>query len=102
MSQGLAGVRRAARAKTGEKFTALLHHVTIDLLRDSFYALKREAAPGVDGVTWKEYEAGKEDRLKDLHSTDFEPGKNAIAPLRSTVKPPFTRPKITPVTRSFA
>jgi group II intron reverse transcriptase/maturase len=67
VSQGLAGVRRAAKARKGEKFTALLHHVTIGLLRDSFYALKREAAPGVDGVTWKEYEAGEEDRLKDLH-----------------------------------
>jgi len=39
-----------------------------DLLRDSFYALKREAAPGVDGVTWNEYETGLEDRLVDLHS----------------------------------
>ena len=68
VSQGLAGVRRAARARKGEKFTALLHHVTTGLLRDSFYALKREAAPGIDGVTWKEYEAGAEDRLKDLHS----------------------------------
>jgi len=68
VSQGLAGVRRAARARKGEKFTALLHHVTTGLLRDSFYALKREAAPGIDGVTWKEYEAGEEDRLKDLHS----------------------------------
>jgi group II intron reverse transcriptase/maturase len=68
VSQGLVGVRRAARARKGEKFTALLHHVTTGLLRDSFYALKREAAPGVDGVTWKEYEAGEEDRLKDLHS----------------------------------
>ncbi len=68
VSQGLAGVRRAARARKGEKFTAVLHHVTTGLLRDSFYALKREAAPGIDGVTWKEYEAGAEDRLKDLHS----------------------------------
>jgi len=64
----LAGVRRAAKARKGEKFTALLHHLTIGLLRDSFYALKRQAAPGVDGVKWKEYEAGLEDRIKDLHS----------------------------------
>ena len=68
VSQGLAGVRRAAKARKGEKFTALLHHVSIELLRDSFYALKRQAAPGVDGVKWKEYEAGLEDRIKDLHS----------------------------------
>jgi RNA-directed DNA polymerase len=50
------------------KFTALLHHVTIDLLRSSFGSLKRKAAPGVDGVTWQEYEAGLEGRLADLHS----------------------------------
>ncbi len=68
VSQGLAGVRRAAQARKGEKFTALLHHLTTELLRDSFYALKRQAAPGVDGVTWQEYEAGVEDRIKDLHS----------------------------------
>ena len=68
VSQGLAGVRRAAKARKGEKFTALLHHLTVGLLRDSFYALKRQAAPGVDGVTWKGYEAGLEDRIHDLHS----------------------------------
>src|SRR4029077_9001343 len=58
VSQGLRGVRQAAKARKQERFTALLHHVTVDLLRDSFYALKRKAAPGVDGVTWQEYEAG--------------------------------------------
>jgi group II intron reverse transcriptase/maturase len=68
VSQGLAGVRKAAREQKEMKFTALLHHLTVDLLRDSFYALKRKAAPGVDGVTWREYEAGLEDRLADLHS----------------------------------
>jgi hypothetical protein len=49
------------------KFTALLHHVTVDLLRDSFSSLKRKAAPGVDGMTWQEYEAGLHSRL--LHSS---------------------------------
>lgn len=68
VSQGLEGVRRAAQARKGEKFTALLHHLTTELLRYSFYALKRQAAPGVDGVTWQEYEVGVEDRIKDLHS----------------------------------
>jgi group II intron reverse transcriptase/maturase len=67
MSQGLNGVRERARKNKQERFTALLHHVTTGLLRDSFYALKRRAAPGVDGVTWKEYESGLEERLKDLH-----------------------------------
>jgi RNA-directed DNA polymerase len=68
VSQGLSGVRRAARARKQEPFTALLHHVTVNLLRESFEALKKNAAPGVDGVTWREYETGLEDRLVDLHS----------------------------------
>jgi hypothetical protein len=68
VSQGLAGVRKAARENKEMKFTALLHHLTIELLRESFYSLKRKAAPGVDGVTWQEYEPELEDRLVDLHS----------------------------------
>lgn len=68
VSQGLHGVRERARKNKQERFTALLHHVTPALLRDSFYALKRKAAPGVDGMTWEEYATGLEDRLEDLHS----------------------------------
>jgi len=68
VSEGLAGVRKAAREHKEMKFTALLHHVTADLLRDSFSSLKRKAAPGVDGMTWQEYGAGLEGRLADLHS----------------------------------
>jgi len=68
VSQGLSGVRKAAKERRQERFTALLHHASVGLLRDSFYALKRQAAPGVDGMTWKEYETGLEDRIADLHS----------------------------------
>src|SRR5215470_9723161 len=67
VSQGLSGVRKAARERRKERFTVLLPHLTVDLLRDSFLALKRQAAPGVDGVTWKEYQTGLENRLADLH-----------------------------------
>jgi RNA-directed DNA polymerase len=67
VSQGLGGVRQTARARKQERFTALLHHLTIDLLRESYYALKRRAAPGVDGVSWQQYEQGLEERLTDLH-----------------------------------
>ena len=49
------------------KFTALLHHVSIDLLRQSYYSLKKKAAPGVDGMTWQKYGEGLEERIKDLH-----------------------------------
>jgi RNA-directed DNA polymerase len=67
VSQGLASVRKAARERKKLKFTALLHHLTVALLGESFYALKRKAAPGVDGITWQEYETGLENRLVDLH-----------------------------------
>ena len=68
VSQGLSGVREVAKKRRQERFTALLHHVSVELLRDSYYALKRQAAPGVDGVTWPEYETGLEGRLTDLHN----------------------------------
>src|SRR6202048_3018930 len=67
MSQGLDGVRKAAKERKQERFTSLLHHLNVDLLRDSFYVLQRKASPGVDGVTWQEYENELEDRLTDLH-----------------------------------
>jgi RNA-directed DNA polymerase len=67
VSQGLDGVRKAARERKHEQFTALLHHLSVRLLRDSFYALQRKASAGVDGVTWQEYETGVEDRIADLH-----------------------------------
>jgi len=67
VSQGLRGVRERARKEKQEQFTALLHHVTVDWLRESYYGLKRKAAPGVDGLRWEEYQTGLEDRLNDLH-----------------------------------
>jgi RNA-directed DNA polymerase len=67
VSQGLHGVREAARRDPGLRFTALLHHVNEKLLLDSFHLLKRGAAPGVDQVTWGEYEQGVEARITDLH-----------------------------------
>jgi RNA-directed DNA polymerase len=64
---GLDRVRQAARGNKQLKFTALLHHIDIGLLRSSYYNLKRNAAPGVDGVVWQDYEEGLEERLIDLH-----------------------------------
>ena len=61
-------VRQAARGNKKERFTALLHHVTVDLLRQAYYELKRSAAPGVDGVTWHHYEEDLEAKLIDLHT----------------------------------
>jgi RNA-directed DNA polymerase len=68
VTQALDRVRKAARLRKKERFTALLHHITTDTLRVAFYALRRKAAPGVDGVTWQDYEAELEPRLEDLLS----------------------------------
>jgi len=65
--RGWQGVREAAKRDKKMRFTALLHHVNVDLLRASYFELKRSAAPGVDGVTWQEYGDGLEERLADLH-----------------------------------
>ena len=64
---GLERVRQAAKGDKQLKFTALLHHVDVELLRNSYYDLKRKAAAGVDGVTWQAYGDGLEERLTDLH-----------------------------------
>jgi group II intron reverse transcriptase/maturase len=83
VSQGLSGVRRVAREKKQEKFTSLLHHMNVELLRQSYYALQRKAAPGVDGMTWEEYGKGLEGRLTDLHSR-IHRGAYRAKPVRRT------------------
>lgn len=60
-------VRQVARRDKDVKFTALLHHVTVDRLRDAFFGLKKRAAAGVDGVTWEQYQQDLEGNLQDLH-----------------------------------
>ena len=64
---GLWGVREAAKRDKKLRFTALLHHVCPELLQASYFALKRSAAPGVDGMTWYEYGRNLEERILDLH-----------------------------------
>ena len=68
VSQALDRIRQAARQRKKEKFTALYHHLSIPMLRTAFYALKREAAPGVDGLTWRDYEVDLDRRIEDLHT----------------------------------
>ncbi|AOE83091.1 DNA polymerase [Pseudomonas sp. TCU-HL1] len=67
-SMVLEGVREAARRNKGMQFTALLHHITPQLLAQSFYTLRRDAAVGVDGMSWREYEEGLLQRLSTLHA----------------------------------
>ena len=68
VSQALDRIRQAARQRKKEKFTALFHHIDIPMLRTALFALKREAAPGVDGLTWQDYEADLDRRIEDLHA----------------------------------
>lgn len=68
VSAGLQRVRQAARQKKKERFTALLHHVDVELLRFAYFSLKRDAAAGVDGMTWEEYGIDLDRRLVDLHA----------------------------------
>ena len=66
VSNALDRVRQVARYDRNAKFTALLHHVTTDRLRDCYFRLNPKAAAGVDGVTWKEYGRDLEAKLQDL------------------------------------
>jgi len=61
-------VRQAAIRNKGERFSALLHHVTAERLRDAFHSIKRNATPGVDGVTWEHYDADLDRNIEDLHA----------------------------------
>src|SRR5919109_5600242 len=67
MSSALERIRQAARRDKTQRFTALLHHVyDVERLRAAYFGLKREAAPGIDGATWRHYQEGVERNLKDL------------------------------------
>ena len=67
VSQAQARIREAVTRNRGEKLTALLHHVTLDCLRWAFFQLRKDAAPGIDGMTWEDYTEGLESKLEDLH-----------------------------------
>jgi RNA-directed DNA polymerase len=67
VSQGLERIRQAAKERKQERFTTLLHHISAELLEEAFFELKKNAAAGVDGLTWQDYEADLERKLKDLH-----------------------------------
>ena len=68
VSSDLDRVRRVARRDKQVRFTALLHHVTVDRLREAYRAIRPDAAAGVDGVTWQEYGLDLEANLRDLHA----------------------------------
>jgi RNA-directed DNA polymerase len=67
VEQALERIRKVAKERRKERFTALFHHISTELLEQSFFELKEDAAPGVDRLTWKDYEADLERNLEDLH-----------------------------------
>jgi RNA-directed DNA polymerase len=80
-------VRQAARRDRKMRFTALLHHVNnVEMLRVAFFSLKREAAPGVDGQTWRHYGEGLEENLQDL-SDRLKRGAYRAKPVRRVFIP---------------
>ena len=86
VSQELERVRQAARRRKKERFTSLFHHIDPALLRTAFYAIKRDAAPGVDGVTWETYERDLDRKIEDLHAR-VERGAYRASPSRRTYIP---------------
>ena len=91
MSQALGRVRRAARQRRRERFTALFHHVSPGLLREAFLALKRDAAPGVDGLTWRTYEADLDHRIEALHARVHRGAYRALPSRRRYIPKPDGR-----------
>jgi len=89
--QGLDRVRQTAKARKKERFTALLHHMSVDLLRDAYFWLKRNAAPGVDGVTWQEYAQDLEANLVDLHARIHRGAYRALPSRRKYIAKPDGR-----------
>lgn len=86
-SNALARVRQAARKDRKQRFTALFHHAyDIDQLRRAYFGVKRDAAPGVDGVTWRQYGEALEENLRDL-SDRLRKGAYRASPARRTYVP---------------
>ena len=94
MSQAAERIRQAATRKPKEKLTALLRHITTDVLEASCFILKKDAAAGVDGETWDEYGNGLEGRLLDLHDRVHSGACRALPSRRVEIPKPDggTRP----------
>jgi hypothetical protein len=67
VSRALDRIRKVAKERKKERFIALFHHISFELLEDAFFELKEDAAPGVDRLSWEDYEADLERNLEDLH-----------------------------------
>ncbi len=85
VSQALDCVREAARQRKKEQFTSLLHHVDLAMLRTAFYTMKRDAAPGVDGMIWEAYERDLDRKIEDLHARVKSGAYRALPSRRSYI-----------------
>src|SRR5882757_865014 len=91
VSQALDRIRRIARTRKQEKFTALLHHISVELLEEAFLELKMNAAAGVDGLTWDAYEADFDRRIEDLHARVHSGAYRALPSRRVYIPKPDGR-----------
>ena len=91
VSPALERIRQVAKSRKKEKFTALLHHISIDLLDEAFSALKENAAAGVDGLTWWDYEQNLERNLEDLHARVHRGAYRALPSRRVYIPKPDGR-----------
>jgi RNA-directed DNA polymerase len=91
VSQALDRIRQAARQRRKEKFTALLHHISPEHLEAAFFELKENAAPGVDGLTWRAYEEGLDAKILDLHSRLHKGAYRALPSRRIYIPKPDGR-----------
>src|SRR2546427_3325255 len=83
VSQALERIRQAARDRKKEKFTALFHHLSTDLLEEAFFELKEDAAPGVDGLTWRDYAVGLDFYIEEPHDRGQHGGYHAFTTRRA-------------------
>jgi RNA-directed DNA polymerase len=91
VTQALERIRQAARQRKKERFTALLHHVDVELIGQAFSELKEDAAAGVDGLTWRDYERDLERNLEDLHARVHRGAYRALPSRRVYIPKPDGR-----------
>ncbi|MDQ2866038.1 MAG: group II intron reverse transcriptase/maturase [Candidatus Eremiobacteraeota bacterium] len=91
VSSGLARVRKIAKEQPKLRFTALMHHLTLELLRQSYFLLKRNAAPGIDGVTWEAYGERLDEHIVELHARVHRGAYRALPSRRKMIPKPDGR-----------
>jgi len=91
VSQALESMRKVARERKNERFTALFHYISVDVLEEAFSELKENAAPGVDRLTWRDYEADLERNLEDLHGRNHRGAYRALPSRRVYIPKPDGR-----------